>query len=146
MVKRSRRDDFHNDEVLKGDDGNDQVIPKGKFVYRLSGRDRQKSASYYTPEVLTQCTVKYTLKSILEKVDSGEMQALDLLDLKLLEPAMGAGAFHNELINQLAEAYLNYRQKEVKQKISPEKFREELQKVNYQGLYDIPDIHNTLNA
>jgi hypothetical protein len=129
LVKRSRRDDFHNDEVLKGDDGNDQVIPKGKFVYRLSGRDRQKSASYYTPEVLTQCTVKYTLKSILEKVDSGEMQALDLLDLKLLEPAMGAGAFHNELINQLAEAYLNYRQKEVKQKISPEKFREELQKV-----------------
>ena len=129
LVKRSRRDDFHNDEVLKGDDGNDQVIPKGKFVYRLSGRDRQKSASYYTPEVLTQCTVKYTLKSILEKVESGEMQALDLLDLKLLEPAMGAGAFHNELINQLAEAYLNYRQKEVKQKISPEKFREELQKV-----------------
>jgi hypothetical protein len=129
LVKRSRRDDFHNDEVLKGDDGNDQVIPKGKFVYRLSGRDRQKSASYYTPEVLTQCTVNYTLKSLLEKVDSGEMQALDLLDLKLLEPAMGAGAFHNELINQLAEAYLNYRQKEVKQKISPEKFREELQKV-----------------
>jgi hypothetical protein len=129
LVKRSRRDDFDNDEVLKGDDGNDQVIPKGKFVYRLSGRDRQKSASYYTPEVLTQCTVKYTLKSILEKVDSGEMQALDLLDLKLLEPAMGAGAFHNELINQLAEAYLNYRQKEVKKKISPEKFREELQKV-----------------
>lgn len=129
LVKRSRRDDFHNDEVLKGEDGNDQVIPKGKFVYRMSGRDRQKSASYYTPEVLTQCTVKYTLKSILEKVDSGEMQALDLLDLKLLEPAMGAGAFHNELINQLAEAYLNYRQKEVKKKISPEKFREELQKV-----------------
>ena len=129
LVKRSRRDDFHNDEVLKGDDGNDQVIPKGKFVYRLSGRDRQKSASYYTPEVLTQCTVKYTLKSILEKVDSGEMQALDLLDLKLLEPAMGAGAFHNELINQLAEAYLTSRQKEVKKKISPEKYREELQKV-----------------
>ena len=129
LVKRSRRDDFHNDEVLKGDDGNDQVIPKGKFVYRLSGRDRQKSASYYTPEVLTQCTVKYTLKSILEKVDSGEMQALDLLDLKLLEPAMGAGAFHNELINQLAEAYLSSRQKEVKKKISPEKYREELQKV-----------------
>ena len=129
LVKRSRRDDFHNDEVLKGDDRNDQVIPKGKFVYRLSGRDRQKSASYYTPEVLTQCTVKYTLKSILEKVDSGELQALDLLDLKLLEPAMGAGAFHNELINQLAEAYLTSRQKEVKKKISPEKYREELQKV-----------------
>jgi len=98
-------------------------------VYRLSGRDRQKSASYYTPEVLTRTTVKYTLKAFLEKLDKGEMQATELLNMKLLEPAMGAAAFQNEMINQLAEAYLNYRQKELKQKISPDKFREELQKV-----------------
>ncbi len=129
LVPRSRRDDFHTDEVLKDGNGNEVIILKGRFVYRLSGRDRQKSASYYTPEVLTQCTVKYTLKSILEKVEKGEMSSLELLDLKLLEPAMGAAAFHNELINQLSEAYLNFRQKEVKKKISPEKYREELQRV-----------------
>lgn len=129
LVPRKRRDDFEDAEVLKDKNNKEIIIPKGQFVYRLSGRDRQKSASYYTPEVLTQCTVKYTLKSILEKVESGEMKALELLELKLLEPAMGAAAFHNELINQLAEAYLSYRQKELKQKISPEKFREELQKV-----------------
>lgn len=129
LVPRSRRDDFHTDEVLKDENGNEVVIQKGRFVYRLSGRDRQKSASYYTPEVLTQCTVKYTLKSILEKVEKGEKSSLELLDLKLLEPAMGAAAFHNELINQLSEAYLNFRQKEVKKKISPEKYREELQRV-----------------
>src|SRR5690606_6750974 len=29
--------------------------PKGSFIYRLAGRDREKSASYYTPQVLTQC-------------------------------------------------------------------------------------------
>lgn len=129
LVPRKRRDDFDDAEVLKNKEGKEVIIPKGQFVYRLSGRDRQKSASYYTPEVLTQCTVKYTLKSILEKVETGEMKALELLELKLLEPAMGAAAFHNELINQLAEAYLSYRQKELKQKISPENFREELQKV-----------------
>tara|TARA_B110000503_G_scaffold44920_1_gene73373 strand:+ start:7220 stop:11905 length:4686 start_codon:yes stop_codon:yes gene_type:complete len=129
LVPRSRRDDFHRDEVLTDESENEVVIQKGRFVYRLSGRDRQKSASYYTPEVLTQCTVKYTLKSILEKVEQGEMSSLELLDLKLLEPAMGAAAFHNELINQLSEAYLNYRQREVKKKISPEKYREELQRV-----------------
>ncbi|NND23214.1 MAG: hypothetical protein HKN86_00830, partial [Acidimicrobiia bacterium] len=129
LVPRKRRNDFEDAEVLKDNNNREVVIPKGQFVYRLSGRDRQKSASYYTPEVLTQCTVKYTLKSILEKVESGEMKALELLELKLLEPAMGAAAFHNELINQLAEAYLSYRQKEKKEKISPEKFREELQKV-----------------
>lgn len=129
LVPRVRRDDFEDGEVLKDKNDKEVVIPRGQFVYRLSGRDRQKSASYYTPEVLTQCTVKYTLKSILDKVDKGEMKALELLELKLLEPAMGAAAFHNELINQLAEAYLSYRQKEKKEKISPEKFREELQKV-----------------
>lgn len=129
LVQRARRDDFDSNEVLTDAQGREVVIPKGQFVYRLSGRDRQKSASYYTPEVLTQCTVKYTLKSILEKVESGEMKALELLDLKLLEPAMGAAAFHNELINQLAEAYLSFRQKELKQKVSPEKYQEELQKI-----------------
>ena len=129
LVPRSRRDDFDRDEVLTDENDNEVIIQKGRFVYRLSGRDRQKSASYYTPEVLTQCTVKYTLKSILEKVEQGEMSSLELLDLKLLEPAMGAAAFHNELINQLSEAYLNYRQREVKKKISPEKYREELQRV-----------------
>ena len=129
LVPRSRRDDFEEEEVLKDDNGNEVVIPKGQFVYRLSGRDRQKSASYYTPEVLTRCTVKYTLKTFIEKLDKGEMKALELLELKLLEPAMGAAAFQNEMINQLSEVYLNYQQKELNEKISPDSYREELQKV-----------------
>lgn len=120
---------FSLDEIYHEDNGEMRIIPKGTFIYRLSGRDRQKSASYYTPEVLTQCTVKYTLKPILEKLDKGEIKASELLELKLLEPAMGAAAFHNEVIDQLAEAYLQYRQKELSQKVSPDKYREETQKV-----------------
>ncbi len=135
LVPRKRRDDFQEDEILKEDNGHDTIIRKGSFVYRLSGRDRQKSASYYTPEVLTQCVVKYTLKPILERLDKGEMKATELLEQKILEPAMGAAAFHNEMINQLAEAYLNYRQQELRDsnrkewKVAPDKYREELQKV-----------------
>lgn len=129
LVPRSRRDDFKDKEVLKDDDENDVIIPEGQFVYRMSGRDRQKSASYYTPESLTKLTVKYALKHILEKVENGEMKALELLDLKLLEPAMGAAAFHNEMINQVAEAYLSYRQKEMGRQVAPNEYREELQKV-----------------
>lgn len=135
LVPRTRMDDFDIKEVYHGDDDKMRIIQKGTFIYRLSGRDRQKSASYYTPEVLTQCTVKYTLKPILEKLDKGELFALDLLKLKILEPAMGAAAFHNEVINQLAEAYLQYRQQELKKqkasnwRVEPDKYREELQKV-----------------
>jgi hypothetical protein len=129
LVPRHRIDDFDPLEVYRDKNDEVKIIPKGTFIYRLSGRDRQKSASYYTPEVLTECTVKYTLKPILERLDKGEMKALDLLDLKILEPAMGAAAFHNEVINQLAEAYLQYRQKEMGTKVAPDKYREETQKV-----------------
>lgn len=131
VVERIRRDDFEEKEILKDSDNEtmDKIIPKGHFIYRLSGRDRQKSASYYTPEVLTRTTVKYTLKPIIERLGNGDIKALDLLDLKIMEPAMGAAAFHNETINQIAEAYIEYRQKERKEKVSPGRYQEEVQKV-----------------
>lgn len=133
LVPRHRLDDFHQKEVFHYEmaDGSEvlKVIHRGTFIYRLSGRDRQKSASYYTPEVLTQTTVKYALKPILERLDKGEIAALDLLNLKILEPAMGAAAFHNEAINQIAEAYLTYRQQELRLHVDPNKYREELQKI-----------------
>lgn len=94
-------------------------------MYRLNGRDRQKSASYYTPEILTRSTVKYTLKSIIDEVRDGKRRPQELLDLKILEPAMGAAAFQNEVINQLAEAYMTY----VEKKPAPDHYRDELQKV-----------------
>ena len=57
------------------------------------------------------------------------MKAEDLLKLKILEPAMGAAAFQNEVINQLAELYLTYRQKELGKHISPHLYLDERQKV-----------------
>lgn len=129
LVPRSRMSDFKEEEILRDKSGNMVVLPKGQFVYRLNGRDRKKSASYYTPEVLTKSTVKYTLKGFVEKLDNGELKAEDLLKFKILEPAMGAAAFQNEVINQLAELYLTYRQKERKLHISPHLYRDELQKV-----------------
>lgn len=89
--------------------------PRGSFVYRLAGRDRQKSASYYTPQVLTQCLVKYALKELL---GSDRVQcADDILTLTVCEPAMGSAAFLNEGVNQLAEAYLERKQAELKTRI-----------------------------
>jgi len=129
LVPRRRMDDFNKEEILHDEEGKAIIHPRGAFIYRLSGRDRQKSASYYTPEVLTQTTVKYTLKPILERVKEGELEARNLLQLKVLEPAMGAAAFHNETINQLAEAYLDYRQQELGERVKPGDYQEELQKV-----------------
>ena len=96
----------------------------GAFIYRLAGREREKSASYYTPEVLTTCLVKYALKELLE-----EKTADEILQLTICEPAMGSAAFLNEAINQLAEAYLAKKQKELGETISSENRFEELQRI-----------------
>lgn len=97
---------------------------KGTFIYRLAGREREKSASYYTPEVLTKCLVKYALKELLK-----DKSADDILQITVCEPAMGSAAFLNEAINQLAEAYLTKRQQELHDSISYDKRAKELQKV-----------------
>ena len=135
LVPYSRMDDFQPNEILRDGDARPIILKQGTFVYRLNGRDRQKSASYYTPEILTRSTVKYTLKAIIDEVAAGKRKATELLDLKILEPAMGAAAFQNEVINQLAEAYLTYQQQQKREegspnwRIAPDHYRDELQKV-----------------
>lgn len=100
------------------------IHPKGSFIYRLSGRDREKSASFYTPEPLARTLVKYALA---ERCDG--MAADDLLQLKILEPAMGSAAFLVEVTNQIADLYLERKQKEVRELIPQEKVVEERQRV-----------------
>jgi len=110
-----------------------RIHKQGKFIYRLAGRDRQKSASYYTPEVLTKTLVKYTLKERLNpKDDNGVEQPLsanEILKLTVCEPAMGSAAFLNEAVNQLSEAYLTRRQTELNQRIPHDEYAAVLQRV-----------------
>lgn len=104
---------------------------RGTFIYRLAGRDRQTSASYYTPEVLTRCVVKYALKELLED-ENGQLkfeQAEDILELTVCEPAMGSAAFLNEAVDQLAEAYLRARQRELNERIPHDRYQFEKQRV-----------------
>ena len=102
---------------------------KGSFIYRLAGRDRQKSASYYTPQVLTRCLVKYALKELLDEKNGRVKKADDILTLTVCEPAMGSAAFLNEAVNQLAEAYLERKQAELGRRIQHDDYPQELQKV-----------------
>lgn len=97
---------------------------KGRYIYRLAGRNREKSASYYTPESLTQCLVKYALKELLPG-----KSADDILRLTVCEMAVGSAAFLNEAVNQLAEAYLRLKQKETGQTIAHDEYTREKQRV-----------------
>lgn len=100
---------------------------KGSFVFRQSSRDRERSASFYTPQVLTEFTVGQAIDVLKE---SGRIQtAEDVLTLTICEPAMGSGAFAVEAVRQLAELYLQLRQDELGEQIPAENRTKELQKV-----------------
>ncbi|CDR10423.1 hypothetical protein [Streptomyces iranensis] len=106
----------------------------GTFVYRLAGRDRETSASYYTPESLTKVTVELALKHRLdqEKDEDGNTvrtRASELLRYTICEPALGSGAFLNEAINQVAEEYLKRRQEELGVSLNTSKALDAKQKV-----------------
>lgn len=101
---------------------------RGTFVYRLSGRERQQSASYYTPEVLTRFTVQQALEELLDQ-NGTTTSAEEILHLTVCEPALGSGAFAIEAVDQLARQYLTRRQAELGESIDPEDFPHELQKV-----------------
>lgn len=89
-------------------DGHRVCHKKGSFIYRMAGRDRERSASYYTPNELTRCLVR---QAIAERI-TPEMKAKDIMKLTVCEPAMGSAAFLNEMVDQLAEIYLARAEKE----------------------------------
>ena len=128
FVSETELDQYTEDERVRYESGEKKgklrMYEKGTFIYRLAGREREKSASYYTPEVLTKCLVKYALKELLEGKTADQ-----ILDLTICEPAMGSAAFLNEAINQLAEAYISRKEQETGNIISYEKRFNELQKV-----------------
>lgn len=128
FVTQQEIGDYQNNEKVTFTNGEGRqelrLYPKGTFIYRLAGRDRQKSASYYTPQSLTRSLVKYALKELLAGKTADQ-----ILELRVLEPAMGSAAFLNEAVNQLAEAYLSRKQEELKRRIPHDQYPQELQKV-----------------
>jgi len=124
FVRAADLPQYKTEEIVYDDQGRPKWYPRGTFIYRLAGRNRQKSASYYTPEVLTQCVVKYALKELLEGKTADQ-----ILDLTVCEPALGSGAFLNEALDQLADAYLDRKRKETHRDILHGDLEREKQKV-----------------
>jgi hypothetical protein len=135
FVPASRIKDYKPTEIVHDlDDQGRRAMrkyPRDTFIYRLAGRDREKSASYYTPQVLTRCLVKYALKELIGERpgDPNWRSADEILRLTICEPAMGSMAFGNEAVNQLAEAYLQRKMAESGRRIPHDQYATELQKV-----------------
>ncbi|MEW2384314.1 class I SAM-dependent DNA methyltransferase [Micromonospora sp. NPDC047707] len=133
MIPASKADEYDDSVFVYKEDPYTGVRSRvsyapGAFVYRLAGRDRQTSASYYTPQSLTEVTVQLALKYRLDQ-DGTTTPARELLDWTICEPALGSGAFLNEAINQVAAEYLRRRARELKVDLDPEQYHLELQRV-----------------
>ncbi|MDT0401924.1 class I SAM-dependent DNA methyltransferase [Streptomyces edwardsiae] len=150
LVPATKADEYPDEVFVRQKDedtGEERRVrhAAGSFVYRLSGRDRQTSASYYTPESLTRVTVQLALQHRLDQDDT-VTEARELLEWKICEPALGSGAFLNEAINQVAAEYLRRRQDELGVAIDTEKYAVELQKAKaYIALHNSygVDLNNT---
>ena len=130
VIAASDADHFPDDVFVTepGPDGTPRRVSykPGDFVFRLASRDRQRSASFYTPEVLTEFTVRHALDVYEE--EHPNMAAADWLALTVCEPALGSGAFANEAVNQLAARYLTAAQRERGEQIEPDRYQLELQR------------------
>nr|WP_319418090.1 DNA methyltransferase [Dermabacter jinjuensis] len=76
------------------------------------------------------------------RISRNRQTAVDALpciqSARLCEPALGSGAFAIEAVRQLAEEYLQRRQAELGERIDPEEYPQELQKVKaYIALHNV---------
>ena len=80
MIPASKVPDYADDVFVKVKDENGFQTEErvryrpGAFVYRLAGRDRQTSASYYTPQSLTSVTVQLALEQRVKEQENAEHQ------------------------------------------------------------------------
>ena len=95
-------------------------LVEGRYSLESHLLERKSSGSYYTPRELVQLVVQEALAPVLEERlkaagEDLEAQAQALLSLRVIDPAMGSGAF---LISALE--YLAQRLAELRQKANPQ--------------------------
>jgi hypothetical protein len=129
FVPRERLDEFKSEEIERLSDGKPRIYPMGTFILHLSGIEREQTASYYTPEVLTSSLVEEALRELLKEYTPENADRI--LSLKICEPAMGSGAFLNEAAAQLAARYLELKQKHIGQAIDPARYLDELRRAKH---------------
>lgn len=137
-----------SDFVTVEDEATGERVPvihrQGTFVFRLAGRERQQSASYYTAEVLTKFVVSQALEELLDQ-DGRRTTPEEILQLTICEPALGSGAFAIEAVRQLAAEYLKRQQEDRGEVIDAGQYQVELQKVKaYLALHQVYGVD--LNA
>jgi hypothetical protein len=78
-------------------------IPEGRFFLRV-GLGRKATGSYYTPHALVRFLVQETLGPLVaERSPKADPQPIKILELRVIDPAMGSGHFLVEACRFLGE-------------------------------------------
>lgn len=135
-----------------------EEIPAGTFFLRV-GLGRKSSGSYYTPHAFVRFLVDETLRpQIEERSPKDDPQPGKILELKLLDPAMGSGHFLVEACRYLGFAlyeacrFCDERALELEGKAETAKSEEEREKYLAEArafrkrVEDLPDLKDELLA
>ena len=104
-------DDGQDDDDADSEDGGKKSkvlwiedIPAGRFFLR-TGLGRKSSGSYYTPHPFVRFLVQESLgPQIADRSPTTDPHPMRILDLKVLDPAMGSGHFLVEACRYLGDA------------------------------------------
>ena len=81
-------------------DATPDIVPEGTPVLQPTD-ERRRSGSHYTPRSLTEPIVSEALRPVFERLGPNARPE-EILDLKVLDPATGSGAFLVEACRQLS--------------------------------------------
>jgi hypothetical protein len=77
-----------------------EEVPEGRFYLFEASGQRKGSGSYYTPRAICAFLAREALEPLVANRTSEQ-----ILDLRVIDPAMGSGAFLVAAVHFLAEAY-----------------------------------------
>jgi hypothetical protein len=79
-----------------------EVIKKGELLFTPNNIDRKMSGSYYTPHDVVEFMASRSIEKLCK-----DKKPIDILKIKICDPAMGSGHFLNFLLDMLVSKYLD---------------------------------------
>jgi len=117
-------------------------LVEGRYSLESHLLERKSSGSYYTPRELVQLVVQEALAPVLEERlkaagEDLEAQVGALLSLRVIDPAMGSGAFLISALEYLAQRLAELRQKANPQPVFARLYEEARHEVAARCIYGV---------
>jgi len=95
-------------EYVEAEDDDEVLVEEGEVYLKTDKGERKATGSYYTPDYIVEYIVENTVGELIEErtaeaQEENESEAQAILDIKVLDPAMGSGHFLVGAVEYMAE-------------------------------------------